>query len=579
MVTLSIARQSHQTRYRPFDLWVATFLILIPVFVFWYAWASYAVNVPKWDDHVLKAFLFNLDKETSVSGKLYELFRQHNEHRIVYDRIITWIDYHLFGKFNYRHLMVIGNLSLFGLIAIFGLVMGHSVAQRVSTHRPSLRLVDCLVYLPPVAFLLLNLSQWENMYWGMAALQNFTVILWIIWAIYLLSFTQKIGPTLLVAAAATLTSGNGLLVWPLGFALLLIQVGLKDRTSWKPLVFWSLGMIISIPLYFLNYKSPPGNPPAKGSLPELIGGWFAFIGSAAEALPIRPVIGNCMLFGGLLLLVVLAICLYILRKWVSRRTLSAFDYFFLGTAAFLVGTGVIVAWTRAGFGINTLITSRYKLYSLLLMALVYTYIVGEVHQSAKKWILGIGLVFSISLMWSSYLTYLSDTIWLRQYLITSQFNWTHPGNSPTPTIDSATNRYINLSPCFYDSILSTIYGPAHQPAVSIQLTKQADGYDLQNTTTPTQGLGDSGAYIVARSAKRTYLFPVRQNQQSIRKAIVQPANLFTTGFRTTISSADLDAGIYQLFILTFSDERSNLYSTNQAIESEGPPVTATAKNW
>ncbi|QDK79637.1 hypothetical protein EXU85_13900 [Spirosoma sp. KCTC 42546] len=579
MVTLSNTRQSHQTRYKPFDLWVAAFLILIPVFVFWYVWASYAVNVPKWDDHVLRAFLFNLDKETSVSGKLYELFRQHNEHRIVYDRIITWFDFHLFGKFNYRHLMVIGNMSLLGLIAIFGLAIGHSVTQRGLKYRPSPNLADCLVYLPPVAFLLLNLSQWENMYWGMAALQNFTVILWIVWAIYLLAFTQKIGPALLVALAATLTSGNGLLVWPIGFALLLLQLVLKDRQKRKPLIFWSLSTLISIPLYFLHYKSPPGNPPAKGSITELIGGWLAFIGSAAEALPIRPVIGNCMLFGGLILLIVLAICLYILRKWLSRRTLSPFDYFFLGTAAFLVGTGVIVAWTRAGFGINTLITSRYKLYSLLLMALVYTYIVGEIQQSAKKWILALGLLFSISLMWSSYLTYLSDTIWLRQYLLTSQFNWTHPGNSPTPSIDSTTNRYIDLSPGFYDSALATIYEPAQPPLVSLQIAKQAGGYDLQNTTTPAQGLGDAGAYIVARSSKRTYLFPVRQNQQSIRKAIIRPANLFTTGFRTSISSADLDAGSYQLFILTFSDGKANLSPTNQTIESEGPPVTTAAKNW
>ncbi|WP_332369499.1 hypothetical protein [Spirosoma telluris] len=431
----------------------------------------------------------------------------------------------------------------------------------------------------PVAFLLLNLSQWENMFWGMAALQNFTVILWVFGAIYLLAFTQKIGGALVVAVAATLTSGNGLLVWPVGFALLLFQVILKDRPSPKPLLFWTLGTLISIPLYFLNYKSPPGNPPARGSFTDLIGGWFAFIGSAVEALPIRPVIGSCILFGGIILLIVLAVCLHILRKWLNHKSLSSSDYFFLATAAFLVGTGVIVAWTRTGFGINTLITSRYKLYSLLLLVVLYTYVVGEIQASVKKWILSIGLLFSLVLMWCSYLTYLGDTIGLRQYLITSQFNWTHPDNNPTVTIDSVSSQYIDLYPAFYDSALTTIFGSAQQPTIPLQLTKIPGGYELVNMTSPSLGLDDSGAYIVARSAKRTYLFPVRQNQGSVRRALIQPANLFTTGFRSTISSAELDAGLYQLFVLTMSEGKSTLSPTNQTLTSSGPPVTTTAKNW
>ncbi|MVM30097.1 hypothetical protein GO755_08635 [Spirosoma sp. HMF4905] len=555
--------------------------MLIPVFLFWYVWASYAVNVPKWDDHVLRAFLFYLDEETSASGKIYQLFKQHNEHRIVYDRIITWLDFHLFGKFSYLHLMIVGNLSLIGLIAIFGLSLGQSTIQQTSKWKPrkSFRLVDCLLYLPPVAFLLLNLSQWENMFWGMASLQNFTVILWVFWAIYLLAFTQKIGAALLVAVAATLTSGNGLLVWPVGFAVLLLQTLLQPRSNRKPLIFWTLGAIISIPLYFLHYEKPPGNPPSRGSFIELIGGGLAFFGSTAEALPIRPVIGSCMVVGGLSLLVVLGICLYILKKWISHKTLSPFDYFFLGTASFLVGTGVIVAWTRTGFGINTLITSRYKLYSLLLMALLYTYIVGEIQTSAKKWILSLGLLFSIILMWGSYLTYLGDTIWLRQWLITNQFNWTHKSNSSTVSIDSISSRYINLSPAFYDTALPTIVSSAQSSAIDLQVNKLSGRYDIVNSTMPALGLGDSGSYLLARSVKRTYLFPVRQNQQSIRKALVHPANLFTTGFRSDISTAELDAGQYQLFILTIANEKATLYSTNQTLESAGPPVTTTAKNW
>src|SRR5205823_6463260 len=151
---------------------------------------------------------------------------------IVYDRLITWLDFSLFGKLNYRHLMVVGNLSLVGLLAIFGLVFGRTLSldNKNLVSQYSFSLTDCLIYLPPVAFLLLNLSQWENMFWGMAALQNFTVVLWIVGAIYVLSFTQNLPFALLMAIAATLTSGNGILIWPIGFVILFHQRMLNIRS-------------------------------------------------------------------------------------------------------------------------------------------------------------------------------------------------------------------------------------------------------------------------------------------------------------------------------------------------------------
>ena len=104
------------------SLW-AWAVVLLPVIAFAVVWQYYAVNVPKWDDHALRAYLYFSDQETTLSGKIYQLFRQHNEHRIVYDRIVAVLDYRLFGKMSYVHLMVVGNLSLVGLLAVFGAVL------------------------------------------------------------------------------------------------------------------------------------------------------------------------------------------------------------------------------------------------------------------------------------------------------------------------------------------------------------------------------------------------------------------------------------------------------------------------
>ncbi|MBN8822479.1 MULTISPECIES: hypothetical protein [unclassified Spirosoma] len=581
MVTLSNTSQTQRKGYGLVAGFVAAGLILIPVVLFWYVWSTYAVSIPKWDDHVLRAFLLNFDKEASLSGKLYEFYRQHNEHRIVYDRIITWLDFNLFGKFSYRHLMLVGNLSLLGLIAIFGLVLGRSTVLQGKNAQAQVSpsLTDYLVYLPPVAFLLLNLSQWENMFWGMAALQNFTVLLWVFWTIYQLAFSNRLWPALVLATAATLTSGNGLLVWPVGFAILVLQQLLEKRPNRKAILIWSISAVVLIGLYFLNYQKPPGNPPARGSFFDLIKGWLAFSGAAAEAFPVGPAFAKCLLVGSIATVLALGSWVYLLEKGFVKKQFPAFSYFFFGTTAFLLGTAATVAWSRVGFGLHLLITSRYKIYSLLLLALVYCFIIVQQRKTGRLWVLVLGLVFSAGLMAGSYLTYLSDTLYWRHWLTTHQFNWTHNANNATISIDSASSHYTDLAPAFYDTTLPTIFGQPTQAAVPVQLQKDSGGYLIQNSTLPAQGIGDEGPYLLARSDVRSYLFPVRQNQQSVQAARFLPANLFTNGFTANVPTEEMIAGSYQLFILTIPDGRASLHPTNQTIESAGPPAATLKKNW
>ena len=555
--------------------------MLIPVGVFWYVWGVYATNVPKWDDHVLRFFLFALDEEATFSGKLYQFVKQHNEHRIVYDRLITWLDYHLTGKLNFVHLMFIGNLSLMGLLAVFGRVLSQPVGvpDGVFTRAGGANWRTGLAYLPPVAFLLLNLSHWENMFWGMAALQNFTVMLWVFLVIYVLAYTQKTGLAIALGLAATLTSGNGLLVWPVGFGLLLLQTGFARERSYKTILQWVFWAILAFAGYFWQYEKPPGNPPLRSSFFQFIKGWLAFNGSAAEAIPIGPVVGMCVVLGGICLLLVLAMCLGLLRKFLSRKPLSSLDFFFLGTVTFLIGTSVVVAWTRTGFGFNTLITSRYKLYPLLLMAVLYTYLVSQAGASLKRWVLTGGVLVGSVLMAGSYFTYLGDTIWWRQWMLTNQFNWSHSSPGPTVSRDSISERYTSLAPSFFDTVLPAIYGPARPTPIAVQVTKTPEGYELMNTDAPAQGLVNAGNFLVARSAQRTYLFPVRQNKGPVRAPIFAPERIFGAGFRATILPVELDAGIYQLMVLTVSDKGASLYPTNQTIQSAGESGATTKTNW
>ena len=582
--------RSVHTSAQPLWVWVA---VSLPVIVFALVWQYYAVNVPKWDDHALRYYLYLFDQETTVSGKIYQLFKQHNEHRIVYDRIIATLDYWLFGKMSYVHLMVVGNLSLVGLLAIFGSVL--------------LRAGKSLLYLVPVSLLLFNLSHWENMFWGMAALQNFSVVFWVVLTIYCLSYTNRWGLALLSAVLATLTSGNGLLVWPLGLVLLLLQlpayqrrVDGKTNRPGRLLVGWIVVGVLVITLYFVGFAKPAGNPPDRGPLTDLLKGWLAFTGAAAEALPTSSPLSVSIRLGGLMVLATLGLGVWSLRTyWAgvtnairhifragtshssTANSIPSTVLFFWGCVAFILGTAAIVAWTRTGFGLDLIYTSRYKIYSLTLLALLYVYAAVALPDYAGRWVSVAGGLGSLLIAWLSHNAYVDDTIWWRHWMLTDQqFNWTYTTNRPIGQLDAITKHYTTPAPAFYDTNPAIFYGTSQAPTMPVTITKTPTGFEVNQATLTIQDQRDSRAYVVVRSPKRTYLFPTRQHQNLNKRTRFWPANPFTTGFAAPIAATDVAAGQYEVLILTVDPNgQMTLHPTGQTIASLGQTVAPIQKNW
>ncbi|QJW92362.1 hypothetical protein HNV11_15230 [Spirosoma taeanense] len=562
--------------------------MVLTVAIFGALWHYYAINIPKWDDHALRAFLYYSDQEPTFSGKVYQLFRQHNEHRIVYDRLITFLDYHLFGKLNFRHLMLVGNLSLVGLLAIFMVILRRHGQPLLAT--------------VPVALLLFNLSQWENMFWGMAALQNFSVVLWVLAALYFLSFTDWWILALASGVLATLTSGNGLLVWPIGFGLLLLRFDeprSEARPTLRPLIGWLAGAVVVVGLYFTGFEKPGGIAYVRPDAVDLLKGWFAVVGAAAEALPTNSPLSLSILLGGLMTVTTLGIAgwelmthrlaiVRVFERLFDRKTFvvstgvvfPALTLFFWSSALFVLGTAAVVAWARTGFGAELLITSRYKLYSLTLLILLYVYGVVKLKAQPARWLTLGGVFGGLLFAWFSYGAFLDEAIWWRHWLTTNQFNWTYTVHRPVAKLDPITQRYTSPAPAFYDPALRTLYKRADQPPMVLTVTKTLNGFSIEEQTTPPLGLHDQGAYLVARSRKRVYLFPVWQNQRSGILGRLLPTRSFTAGFRANILSGELEAGTYRLLVLTVSAEQPyGLHLTNQSITSAGQSGDTTTKNW
>ena len=550
---------------------LAVLLTAAPIVVFWYVWNQYAVSIPKYDDHALKGFLLDLENETSLWGKILQFFRQHNEHRIVYDRFITWLDFSLWGKLSYVRLMVVGNLSLVGLMAIFGAVLRRTVPQSPTW----------LIYLPPVAFLLFNLCQWENMFWGMSALQNFTVVFWVFFSIYLLTYTDSIVFAGILATLATLTSGNGLLIWPIGLVVLLLQ---KQFTRIR---VWGVNAIVIIILYFVSYEKLTGNPPVRNSISDLLKAWFAFNGAAAEAFFQRMTLTWCIVLGGIITLCCMSIGVWrlisIAKSAQSQRQQpnTQTDIFLLAGLAFILGTAAIVAWSRTGFGLDVLITSRYKVYSLLLLILVYLFAVTHSARRLRQ-ITGLtGLIVSGLLAWLSYPAFLDETIWWRQWMLTRQFNWTYTTNRPISSIDPVTARWIDNAPAFYDQCLPTLFLPAYSDsAATLTVHKQNSQITINDSTEVAPNLTDPGTYLLLRSTKRLYLFQTQPTRNQSRLAQLGVKPIFLAGFSTQINEQELDPGTYRINKLRVSlPGHCFVQATNDTIIIRQSTHRDIQKNW
>ncbi|MEZ0484050.1 hypothetical protein [Fibrella aquatica] len=557
----------------------AVIFTALPIGAVAWAWSSAAVNVPKWDDHALKMFLISLEHETSPLGWFNQVVKQHNEHRIAYDRLLTWADYTVFGKLSFKRLMVYGDLSLLALVALFGVFLRQHIKQ-------------WYLFVPPVALLIISLAQWENLYWALSSIQNFSIVVWSLASLYALSHRHQIGWAIGLAMIATLVSGNGFLVWPIGLVLLLAQRRFAVLTP------WSIAAVLLIAVYFGDYVQPTTHPPTRGSLLELIGGCLAFLGAAVEALPTtKPYFYSTLLGGALLLFWVVDVARSVpaIRQKIAWTRVQAFSF---GALAFLVGTALVVVWGRYGYGHDMLLTSRYRIYSLTLLALTYAYWLSSHYISNRfslkqAWILAIlGLGASGLLWWSAFRLNTHESISLRKMLLTSQYNWTYTTGQPVSTIDDTTRRLIDNAPAFYDATLPRFFTPSNEMPFPIDTVYKSGriytirlGIDAQTgALLPTLGRPDMGVNVLLRSAKRTYLFGALPQPRRHWRVLVNLLPLYTANqpLDVIIPDNEIDAGTYEVAVVTYSPDRPQgiVRPTNQLLTAAPHQLsTGPAKNW
>lgn len=335
---------------------VASACIALPILAFYTIALRHAVNIPTLDDYdCALEFVTRLSMAHSFHERLMLMVvNQHNEYRTLFSSAIFWLQYALFGKLNFALSSAIGDVFSAGMALVLWFLCLPQVRSL------SLRLAVFV----PAALLIFQLNYAEALDAPMTSLQHQPAVTFALFAIMLLvrggqgPFCVAVGCLLLSIFSST----NGFLLLPVGLAILVL------RKRYLHTCIWIAANAVAVAIYRYHYIPNPQAPP---STEPFLMQWlvykpaymFSVVGAA-----VGPRLKPTYILG-IILVVVFA---YLVRRGYFRRH-EATGY----CAVFLGLTALGIAHIRFSLGMQFSTSSRYRMYSDMLLAIVWFAIAEE----------------------------------------------------------------------------------------------------------------------------------------------------------------------------------------------------------
>jgi hypothetical protein len=276
------------------------------------------------------------------------VWRQRNEHRVVTVQLTMVLLEPFFGwnlKAEMYASAVLAGLIVLGLWLLYRRAGG----------------ADLLLF-APVAWLYCNLSQYENMLYGLLMCHYYAAA-GIVWTLVFLARRSVAGFALacLCGVAASLSLLNGLLVWPLGLLLLLAWGEGRWRTA-----AWILAGAATFAVFFHGWEPPQGLAamhPGFKDVPQ--------IGLYALSLLGAPLAAGSIAWSRALGLALLALTAALALRWRRQgRERLRDDALLFAPILFGLLTCAVIAGGRALTTVPAL-ESRYMAYTSLAFAGAY----------------------------------------------------------------------------------------------------------------------------------------------------------------------------------------------------------------
>lgn len=365
--------------------WWSVLLILFPILLY-YTWVCFwGIDCPQLDDFAVLTTIVDINKAITLKEELEIWFTPHNEHRIVFTRLIFWLvgttDN---GAVDIYKVLLIGNLTLIGLASIF--------------YRAICQMQQSWVYALAISYTLFQMQFFENTFFGMAAVQNIGIYLWLGLSCWNIAQVPQCSKKLLWAFVfgifATFTSGNGMVVFPAGAITLWIA------GSRKASIIWTIGGFIVILIYLSGVQHQSHN----SSPVQILQGSMGYLGSltgvsTGKWIPI--IAGSIIVMIGIILNLNLVFAQFISIQVFSKPVQLFLFAFFIA----MIATGCMISMNRDV--VLAISTPRYKIGSAVVGCLIILMIANTRISQHFSYLIGLACAVGSSLF--CFMTYYKMT--------------------------------------------------------------------------------------------------------------------------------------------------------------------------
>ena len=313
------------------------------------------VDIPVWDQWDGTAPLF----EKMAAGTLgfADFFAQHNEHRILFPRLIS------FGLGRLTHWNVRAELFVIWFLALVCLFNIWQLTWRSGRKDSSFWLLFS------ASVLLFSPLNRDNFLWGfqIGFLLPLACVTACIWVATYVRHPFNFVFAIVLCTICTFSIASGLTSWLL-ITPLLVHAQTRSRSSRKWWAIWICTFLFEVCAYFYGYEKPQRHAPLWWSLryPISAGEYvLVFLGSPFTFGTNLPPLSLGVRMGGLLVLLLLICAVYL---WSKRddRILLAEGLPWLMLAMVAVSAAVLTMIGRLGFGPAQARVSRYVTFAVML---------------------------------------------------------------------------------------------------------------------------------------------------------------------------------------------------------------------
>jgi hypothetical protein len=366
-------------------------LIVLPALLYLALSIGLAVNVPVGDDFVVLDTVSDLHAARDWQAWWTSLVAMHNEHRLVTTRLLAWLTSALPNGVDFIIVSALAQLALVASLVALGATM-----RLGRQWRPWAVLMLCVMH-PQL---------YKLMFYPMSALQAFVGLLLSLSYLYAALIAGRHVLACALAISAILTTGGGLIIMPLGCAVLLLS------GQFRPALGHACVALLSAWLYLHGEARATGAAAWAFEHPFTVVQFFlGLFGSAAEIPSYRLSMWSrltCPLLG----LAVFGYAIVTSIRMVHRREVAC-DPASRGTLACLwlcLTMAVLVVVNRSQLYADDLqaamLDGRYRLYGLLATAIGLVDLTRRLELQRGQWRrLGpaaLATALALNLWWTAY---------------------------------------------------------------------------------------------------------------------------------------------------------------------------------